>query len=252
MQTCVSLTAQIPRASNPSSTNYIVLCASALLDRMSLEPTVTDTRIPMTSALAKMLFATAVLTLSGANAVFAQSPAPSSSPFMAQGTNASAAAAPTENAPLELRGIVSTKQGYIFGLYDPSKRQSMWVRQNDPGADFTVRSHDVANDTVNVEYQGRTMTLALKAAKVESLGPVPNPAQVVMQRPGGQNPQQQPGQPPMPAMNPSAAQEAARLEGVAAEVRRRRMLRQQASQPGAQPNQPPMPAPQPGAQPLPR
>lgn len=160
---------------------------------------------------------------------------------MAQSSSAQPAT-PTENAPLELRGIVSTRQGYLFGLYDPTKRQSMWVRANEPGADFTVRSHDVANDSVTVDYQGRTMTLALKAAKVESMGPIPNPSQMTMNR--AQVQPTPPGAPP-PAMNPSAAQEAARLEQVAAEVRRRRMMRAQGTPQGSQP----MPMPQPGAQP---
>lgn len=179
-------------------------------------------------------------------------PPSSRSPFMPEG-GGSATAAPTENAPLELRGIVSTKGGYLFGLYDPTKRQSLWVRQNEPGAEFTVRSHDVSSDTVTVDYQGRTLTLALKSAKVESLGPVPNPSMANMPRPPMQN------QPQM-GMTPSAADEARRLEGVAAEVRRRRMLRQaaqsnqlqQIQQQQQQQGQPPMPGPQPGAQPLPR
>lgn len=175
----------------------------------------------------------------------------SRSPFMPEGTPA-APVAPTENAPLELRGIVSTKAGYLYGIFDPTKRQSVWVRKDEPGADFSVRAHDEANDTVTVEYQGRTMTLGLKAAKVESMGPVPNPAQMMVQRPN----QPQPNMPPMPVpppANASAADEARRLEGVAAEVRRRRMLRQAAAQAGQPPqSQAPQPQPQPGAQPLPR
>ncbi|PTY08826.1 hypothetical protein DB347_04445 [Opitutaceae bacterium EW11] len=141
------------------------------------------------------------------------------SPFMPEG--AAAAGVPTDNAPLELRGIVATKDGYLFGLFDPSKKQSTWARLNEPGANFVVRSHDVANETVNVEYQGRTLTLALKTAKVESMGVLPNPALANMPRPPNQ---------PTAILNPSAADEARRLEGVAAEVRRRRMLRQAAAQ----------------------
>lgn len=172
----------------------------------------------------------------------------SGSPFVPEG-GAGTAVAPTDNAPLELRGIVSTKSGYIFGVYDPSKRQSFWVRQNDPNSDFIVRNHDVANDTITLDFQGRSLTLQLKAAKVESAGPVPNPAQVAVNRPGNNMPMPQP-----PAMTPTAAAEAARLEAVAAEVRRRRMMRQgampgpQTGQP-IQPGQPPMPGPQPGIQP---
>jgi hypothetical protein len=159
------------------------------------------------------------------------------SPFLPEG--GTVAAAPTENAPLELRGIVETSGGYLYGIFDPGKRQSSWVRLND-GGDFAVRSHDVQNDTITVEYQGRSLTLALKAAKVESIGPAPNPVQVNAPRPGF------PGGPVV--INPTPADEARRLEGVAAEVRRRRMLRQAAAQQAAQ-GQPPAIV-QPGPQPV--
>ena len=147
------------------------------------------------------------------------------SPF--GGSATAPAAAPTENAPLELRGIVATTSGYLYGIFDPTKRLSSWVRMNDSGADFVVRAHDESADTITVEFQGRSMTLGLKAAKVESLGPAPVPMQ-----PGPRSN----GAAPV-ALNPSPADEARRLEGVAAEVRRRRMLRQQAAQQAAAQNQ---------------
>lgn len=171
---------------------------------------------------AACLCAAALSVLSGS--VFAQSGSPS--PFMPEG--GAVVAAPTENAPLELRGIVATKSGYMFGIFDPTKRQSFWVRPNEQGSDFVIRNHDVQNETVTVNYQGRSLTLAMKAAKVESMGPVPSPLVANMQRPAG------PNQPPV-ALNPTPADEARRLEGVAAEVRRRRMLRQAAAQGGAIP-----------------
>ncbi|HEU5081274.1 MAG TPA: hypothetical protein VFT72_18825 [Opitutaceae bacterium] len=152
------------------------------------------------------------------------------SPFMSD--SGATTAAPTENAPLELRGIVTTKSGPLFGLYDPTKKQSVWAGLNEQGSDFTVRSYDANNDIVTVDYQGRTLNLPLKAAKVESLGAIPNPALV-----GNMN---RPGQPPSPALTASPQDEARRLEGVAAEVRRRRMMRQAAAQQngaGPQPQQ---------------
>lgn len=203
---------------------------------------------------AKTLVAAALIA-GGVCALPAQ-PVADTDPFKPRNSAQVGGPAPTENAPIELRGIVSTKAGYLYGLYDPSKRQSVWVRKNDPSAEFVVRSHDVGNETVNVDYQGRTMTLALKAAKIETMPNVPNPG---MAGPRGPNMVTgQPVAPQPPQMNPSAAQEAARLEAVAAEVRRRRMLRQAAVQNGQpQPQQaaPPMPAAvngQPVAVPQPR
>jgi hypothetical protein len=181
----------------------------------------------------------------------------SRSPFMPEG-GAAPGAVPTENNPLELRGIVATKNGYLYGIFDPTKRQSYWVRANESGAEFVVRGHDIQNETVSVDFQGRSMTLALKAAKVESLGPVPNPAIANVQNPAAVS-RVPPNMPPV-ALNPTPADEARRLESVAAEVRRRRMLRQAASQQGAQPTtvqpvpMPPQgtPAPQPNPAPQPR
>jgi hypothetical protein len=156
------------------------------------------------------------------------------SPFMPEGS--AGGAAPTENAPLELRGIISSRSGDLFALYDPSKKQSMWVHLNESGSDFVVRAHDVNNETVTVDYQGRTLTLPLKTAKVETMAAGPNPAQYNNMRPGNA---------PFPAaVNTSPAEEARRLESVAAEVRRRRMLRQAAAQNG-------QPLPPVGAPPMP-
>jgi hypothetical protein len=151
--------------------------------------------------------------------------------------------APTESSPLELRGIVSSNNGQtVFGVFDPVKRQSSWVRLDETGQDFVVRSHDPARGTVRIEYQGRVIELQLKEAKIETAA-APPPMPVAMQQPP------RPGNMPAPQVATSAnsAEEAKRLEGVAQEVRRRRMMRAQAGQ--QQPQPPPQ---QPQAQPQPR
>lgn len=153
------------------------------------------------------------------------------SPFMPPAT--SAAPAPTENAPLELRGVLGTGADALFNIYDPSRKRSAWVRANDAdGREFVVRSFDAGSTTVQVEHGGRSLSLKLAEAKILPLAAnaVPMPAPV----PGG----------PTPAVvNPTPADEARRLESVAAEVRRRRALRaaaaqQQQQQQQRQPGQP--------------
>jgi hypothetical protein len=166
------------------------------------------------------------------------------SPFIPAGGQSGPAAA-TENSPLELRGIMTTASGNVYGLFDPVKRQSSWVKLNEAGNDYTVRTFDAANDAVTVEYQGRVLTLALKTAKIETMAPSSLPQPVAVNptmRTNGNNP---------PALSPTPVDEAKRLESVAAEVRRRRALRQSAGQqPGpGQPtpmssNAPTLPAPQ--------
>src|SRR4051812_3251591 len=91
-----------------------------------------------------------------------------SSPFVASNGQSSPVAT-TENSPLELRGIVISPNGNLYGLFDPVKRQSGWVKVNETGNAYTVRSFNASNESISVEYEGRTLTLALKAAKIESL-----------------------------------------------------------------------------------
>lgn len=156
-------------------------------------------------------------------------PASDRSPFMPEGSGNNTAA-PTENTPIEYRGVVSTKSGKMYALYDPAKHQSVWVRLNEPGSDFVVRSADDANDTITVDYQGRRMTLGMKQAKVETM--VASAPPIAPSNPNGFR---------APGVNVSspinAAEEQRRLEAVAAEVRRRRMMRAQAA--GQQPPMPP-------------
>jgi len=116
-------------------------------------------------------------------------------PFMAEAAEPPPAA--PEPVPLELRGIVSTKSGYLFGIYDSTTHQSNWLAVNETAGALTVRSLDVLNDSITAEYEGRTITLSLKSAKVASLPP---PALVSGSSPGP-------------------------LEGVMKEVERRRNLR---------------------------
>lgn len=146
-----------------------------------------------------------------------------SSPFMPAGT--AGATTVTEGAPIELRGVMETRSGMSFCIFDPAKKSSAWVGLNEKDHDFTVKSYDATNETVTVDHGGRVLTLAMRAVKVASSGQAAAPA-----------PLPAPGMPMVPTpvtqsvvVNPSAADEARRLEAVATEVRRRRALREQAS-----------------------
>jgi hypothetical protein len=163
------------------------------------------------------------------------------SPFMPAGGAPQVDAAPTQDAQLELRGIMASGDVTMFSIYDSTRRTSYWIRLNDAGHEFVVRNYDAGRDVVTVEYQGRTLTLGLKTAKVAS-APVTQPMPPMSQPQG----QQQPPIGGPVVLNPTPADEQRRLEAIAAEVNRRRMVRQQAMQanrqPGA-PGGPPMPQP---------
>lgn len=163
------------------------------------------------------------------------------SPFMPAA--GAAAGAPTAAAPLEFRAYMDVGGGKQFRLFDPAKKAGVWVKLNERNAEFEVlaKQHDDSQKTLTVEHQGRTLTLAMREAKVVSAGsagqaapppvPMPQPSNVA------------PAVTQSVVLNPTPADEAKRLEAVAAEVARRRAMREQASQ---QIGQGAMPAPGPG------
>ena len=148
----------------------------------------------------------------------------STSPFVGAGAGATGAGgAGAPGGPIELRGEMLVEGQESFCIYDSAKKSGTWVQLNEGGHDFVVKKHDVAHDTVTVVYQGRTMLLALKEAKVGSAGPAVAPTlhgqpTVVQGIIGQQVP----------------ADDAQKIQAIAAEVARRRMLREQDMQKATQ------------------
>jgi hypothetical protein len=158
-----------------------------------------------------------------------------SSPFLP--LNAAGAGAQSgPSGPVELRGIMSSSGGMAFCIYDTAKKASAWVGLNEAGNDFVVKSADPGSESVTVDYQGRSLRLVLRTAKVASAGPG-----------GGAGAQPAvPGASPPVVLNPTPADEQKRLDAVAQEVRRRRMERERAvqgAQGGAQAPNGPQPVP---------
>ncbi len=165
------------------------------------------------------------------------------SPFMPKAS--AGAAAPTANAPLEFVGYYEDSGGRLFRIRDSASKKGVWLRLNERSdeSNLTVKQHDEAQRTLTVEHQGRVLTLAAREAKIASSGP-PMAAGI--------------SPPPMPSnvpaavtqsvvLNPTPADEKARLDSVAAEVTRRRALRVLAEQNVNQPATAPAPAPPPPA-----
>jgi hypothetical protein len=143
-----------------------------------------------------------------------------SSPFLPP-NSATAGAQAGPSGPVELRGIMSTSQGAAYCIYDTAKRTSAWVGLNEGGNDFVVKSADPNSDSVTVEFQGRSLRLVLRTAKVSSSGAGAGAAGP----PGVQT-----AVASSVVLNPTPADEQKRLEAVAQEVRRRRMERERAAQ----------------------
>ena len=170
------------------------------------------------------------------------------SPF--QAPPGSGANQPTPGAPLEYRGYIETPEGTQYRVYDPARKAGAWVKLNQKNLDLDVvaKKFDDDRNTLTIEHQGKTLTLAERESRVVSSGA----AVQAMPQPVA------PAPPPMPAavtqsvvVNPTPADEQRRLEAVAAEVARRRALREQATQQINPGGAPPKVMPQPPVQ-LPR
>lgn len=127
-----------------------------------------------------------------------------------------------ENKAIEFRGLIVMGGQQKFNFFEPGKRISTWVGLNERGSSVTVKSYDAREDTVVVDFGGQALTLPLQKAKVSA---APAPGHPAMPIPAAAAPVE----PPAVVLNPTPADEAKRLDAVAAEVRRRRLLRQQAS-----------------------
>jgi hypothetical protein len=149
------------------------------------------------------------------------------SPFLPP--DGAAAASAGENTPLELRGILRDGDGYRFSIFDPARKSGQWVRLNEPGHDFTVKAHDVAHDSVTLDFQGRVLTLPLHSAKVVGLTPA---AQVTLG--GGQFSGPMPtngGTGVGPVPRPTTPEDAARFNRAVEEINRRRAARERGMTP---------------------
>lgn len=133
--------------------------------------------------------------------------------------------------------MIELPEGVLYRIYDPAKKIGIWVKPNERNADFgvTVKQYDAGRKVLVVDHEGRTLTLPEREGKVISSGamaqamPAPMPMPMPAPNPAA------PGQ--TAVVNPTPVEEQRRLEAVAAEVARRRAMREQATQPGV-PNAP--------------
>lgn len=165
-------------------------------------------------------------------AVGAHAAAEITSPFL---PSSGAAAAVTTAAPIELHGYMMTPEGEKFSIYDPAKKTATWVKLNEAGYPFVVRSYkqENATDQVTVDYQGSKLTLALKQSKISSAAPAGTQgfAGRAGGPPGNFGPRAGGGPGVAAATAPalSSAEEAVRLQAAAMDFQQRQLQRQQAA-----------------------
>lgn len=162
-----------------------------------------------------------------AGSLRAAPPIASRSPFLPP-ENAPVEKAETGSAALEFRGFVDVGGGKQFRLFDPGKKKGDWVRLNERSPEFeaVIRQHNEGEESVSVEHQGRTVTLMMRKAKI--VADAAAPAAPPVAAPAGPAISVTPAVTQSVMVNPTPADEQRRLEAVAAEVNRRRALREQA------------------------
>jgi hypothetical protein len=133
---------------------------------------------------------------------------------------------PEEQGMLEFRGMVQEGGEATYSVFDATTNRARWLRVGE-GDSFKIKHFDASTNQLEVERQGKSLKLLLKRATIQT-----GSAVVAAPQPGGQ-PNARPGDP---------ANDARRLETVAAEVRRRRALRS-----NPPPAQAPAPVPAPAA-----
>lgn len=173
--------------------------------------------------------------LLGSAAFLGAAPSVSSvSPFLPPDVPAVAGgAAVAQASPIEFRGVVVMGGRQRFNFFDPARKQSAWVGLAEAGGPYRVTAYDEGRETVTVEVEGRVLSLALEKAKIGSAPPPANVPMVAGATAGAAAvATPSPGVAPI-VLNPTPADESKRLATIAAEIRRRRALRQQ--QPAAAP-----------------
>lgn len=152
------------------------------------------------------------------------------SPFAPPGQINLGGEAPVEQGVLEFRGVVTDADGVHYSVFDTTANKGHWLTATTTDKPFKVRSYDAATNTLEIEQGGKPVKLALKRAVIQPgqavaamiPAPAPTPANLGQ---GGNRPNNNSNA--AAANNPEAT--ARRLEAVAAEVRRRRALRNAAT-----------------------
>lgn len=161
------------------------------------------------------------------------------SPFLPGGVAAAGAAG--GSGGLEYRGYLEAGGERRFRLYDPARKLGVWVRLNEPNQELgvTAKQYDGHEGTLTIDQQGKVVTLAERQSRVVTGAAPAAPAPVAAV------PTVAPAVTQSVVLNPTPADEQRRLDAVAAEVQRRRALREQSAPAAPQPAPAPAPAVQP-------
>lgn len=123
----------------------------------------------------------------------------------------------SNEALLEFRSLVVEGGQRYFSIFDPTAQRGYWVAEGEEAGGISVASYNEDDQQLEVQQGGRTLNLVIKTANIVA-GAAPLPG-----APGAS------AQTRTPQVRTTGAADPKRLEAVAAEVRRRRALRQAAT-----------------------
>lgn len=106
------------------------------------------------------------------------------SPFVPAAGPAAATVA-EEKSQLELCSIVRIGDEIEFNLYDSAAKKSTWAKLGESGHDFLIKAYDAQGSTITIDFQGRTLSLPLRQAKIGtmSMASLPQPPMPAGPRP---------------------------------------------------------------------
>ena len=124
---------------------------------------------------------------------------------------------------LEFRGLVVDERGTTYSLFDVAAKRSYWVREGGRGA-IRVKAFDAEECVLEVEQNGKALTLPLKSATIATSAAVA--ATPVAAAPGAGMPGDRGGRRPVRTTRlPAVAAGDNRLQKIAEQVRQRRAAR---------------------------
>lgn len=131
------------------------------------------------------------------------------------------AAAKTEATPetLEFRGLVVDERGTTYSLFDVAAKRSYWVREDGKGS-IRFKAFDAEECVLEVEQDGRALTLPLKSATIATaaIPAAAAPDRIEVRRPGR-----------IVSRPAPTSADGARILKIAEQVRQRRAERQAAA-----------------------
>ena len=90
------------------------------------------------------------------------------SPFAPASQSADGTGVAEPQGTWEFRGMATDAEGTAYSIFDTTTNKGRWVRAEDSNSPVQIKGFDPANNTLEIEQDGRALRLALKRAVIQS------------------------------------------------------------------------------------